>query len=51
MIQCAVPVQPLKMAKLNNRRYIGIEISEEYCRIAQERLQMINQIQEKPYRA
>lgn len=37
----------LKMAKLNNRRYIGIDISEEYCRIAQERLQMDNQVENK----
>lgn len=37
----------LKMAKLNNRRYIGIDISEEYCKIAQERLQMANHIQLK----
>lgn len=28
----------LKMAKKNNRNYIGIEVSEEYCKIAQERL-------------
>ena len=28
----------LKMAKKNNRNYIGIEISEEYCKIAKERL-------------
>ena len=27
-----------KMAKLNNRNYIGSEISEEYCNIADERL-------------
>ncbi len=27
----------LKMAKLNNRNFIGIEISEEYCKIASER--------------
>lgn len=27
-----------KMAMLNNRNYIGIEISEEYCQIAEERL-------------
>jgi|TARA_R110001592_G_C12953398_1_gene731574 site-specific DNA-methyltransferase (adenine-specific) len=27
-----------KMAKLNNRNYIGSEISEEYCNIAEERL-------------
>jgi len=28
----------LKMAKKNNRNYIGIEISEEYCRIAEDRV-------------
>lgn len=28
----------LKMAKLNNRNFIGIEISEKYCKIAQERI-------------
>jgi len=27
-----------KMAKINNRNYIGSEISEEYCKIANERL-------------
>ena len=27
-----------KMAKLNNRNYIGSEISDEYCNIANERL-------------
>jgi len=27
-----------KMAKINNRKYIGSEISEEYCNIANERL-------------
>jgi site-specific DNA-methyltransferase (adenine-specific) len=27
-----------KMAKLNNRNYIGIEIAEEYCKIAEERI-------------
>ena len=27
-----------KMAKLNNRNYIGSEISEEYCKIAEERI-------------
>jgi len=27
-----------KMAKLNNRRYIGIEISPEYCDIARNRV-------------
>ncbi len=29
-----------KMAKLLNRKYIGMDISEEYCKITQERLQM-----------
>ena len=28
----------LKMAKLNNRKYLGFEISEEYCHIIDERL-------------
>lgn len=28
----------LKMAKKNNRNYIGIEISEEYCNIAKKRI-------------
>ena len=28
-----------KMAKLNNRKYIGIDISEEYCDIARKRLE------------
>jgi site-specific DNA-methyltransferase (adenine-specific) len=27
-----------KMAQLNNRNFIGIEISEEYCKIAEERI-------------
>jgi site-specific DNA-methyltransferase (adenine-specific) len=27
----------LKMAKLNNRKSIGVDISEEYCQIAKER--------------
>ncbi|MBF0211526.1 MAG: site-specific DNA-methyltransferase, partial [Desulfamplus sp.] len=35
----------LKMAKLNNRRYIGIDISGEYCKIAEERLKISNQIE------
>ena len=30
-----------KMAKLNNRNYIGFEISKEYCDIAEERLKSI----------
>ena len=29
-----------KMAKLNNRKYIGIDISEEYCQIAKDRLEI-----------
>lgn len=29
-----------KMAKINNRNYIGSEISKEYCEIAEERLKM-----------
>jgi site-specific DNA-methyltransferase (adenine-specific) len=32
----------LKMAKKNNRNYIGIELSEEYCKIANERLSQLN---------
>lgn len=31
----------IKMAKKNNRKYIGIEISEEYCKIAEERVKSI----------
>lgn len=31
----------LKMAKLNNRQYLGIEISEEYYNIAKERLHIL----------
>lgn len=31
-----------KMAKLNNRKYIGIDISEEYCEITEKRLKMIS---------
>jgi len=31
----------IKMAKLNNRNYIGSEISKEYCKIAEERLKNI----------
>jgi site-specific DNA-methyltransferase (adenine-specific) len=30
-----------KMAKLNGRRYIGIDVSEEYCEIARERMEMV----------
>jgi len=33
----------LKMAKKNNRNYIGIEISEEYCKIAEARLQALRE--------
>ena len=29
-----------KMAKLHNRRFIGVDISEEYCKIAQERIRI-----------
>ena len=29
------------VAKKNNRNYIGIEISEEYCKIAEARLQAL----------
>ena len=32
-----------KMALINNRRFIGSEISEEYCQIANERIQTIQQ--------
>lgn len=35
-----------KMAKLHNRRYIGVDISEEYCKIAQERIRNVK-IQKK----
>jgi len=27
-----------KMAKLNNRNYIGIDISQDYCDIAEQRI-------------
>ncbi len=30
-----------KMAKLHSRKYIGVDISEEYCKIAQERVRMV----------
>lgn len=30
-----------KMAKLNNRNYIGFEISKEYCEIAEQRLEAV----------
>ena len=36
-----------KMAKLNNRNYIGIDISEEYCEISRERLKQITNLKEK----
>lgn len=32
-----------KMCKLTNRNYIGFEISEEYCQIAEERLLQVDQ--------
>jgi len=31
-----------KMAELNNRKYIGIDIAEEYCQIARERIEKIS---------
>jgi len=31
----------LKVALLNNRNYLGVEINEEYCRIARKRMEMI----------
>ena len=34
-----------KMAKLNNRNYIGFEISKEYCDIAEERLKEVKSCQ------
>ncbi|MBM4104645.1 MAG: site-specific DNA-methyltransferase, partial [Planctomycetes bacterium] len=30
-----------KVAKLHNRRYIGVDISEEYCKIAQQRIRIV----------
>ena len=30
-----------KMAIINNRNYIGSEISKEYCNIAEERISLI----------
>jgi len=30
-----------KMAKLNNRNYIGFELSQEYCNIAEKRLKIV----------
>lgn len=30
-----------KMAKYNNRKFVGVDISEEYCKIAEERVQMV----------
>ena len=35
-----------KMAKINNRKFIGVDISEEYCEIARKRIQMVK-IQKK----
>ncbi len=32
----------LKMAKLNNRKFIGIEISKDYCKIAEARIKAID---------
>ena len=32
-----------KMAKLNNRKYIGIEISSEYFEIAKKRIKLIQE--------
>lgn len=37
-----------KMAKLHNRRYIGIDISQEYVEIAQERIEMVKSQQKLP---
>lgn len=34
----------LKMAKINNRNYLGIEISPEYCKIAEERLKSVTKM-------
>ena len=34
-----------KMAKLNNRNYIGFEISKEYCEIAERRLKYVTNSQ------
>jgi site-specific DNA-methyltransferase (adenine-specific) len=31
----------LKVAKMNNRNYLGVDINEEYCRIARQRLAMV----------
>jgi site-specific DNA-methyltransferase (adenine-specific) len=31
----------LKVAKMNNRNYLGVEINEEYCRIARKRMEMV----------
>ena len=31
-----------KMAKINQRNYIGIDISQEYCDIAEKRLEKVN---------
>lgn len=37
-----------KMAILNNRNYIGFEISSEYCEEANKRLQLLQTVGEKP---
>jgi site-specific DNA-methyltransferase (adenine-specific) len=31
----------LKVALLNNRYYLGVDINEEYCQIARKRLDMV----------
>lgn len=31
-----------KMAKLNNRKYLGFEISEEYTELSKKRLELID---------
>ena len=33
-----------KMAKLNRRKFIGIDISEDYCKIARERVNSVNEL-------
>lgn len=34
--------KPYRMAVLNNRNYLGIEISKEYCDIANERIAQVD---------
>lgn len=36
----------MKMAKINNRKFIGVDISKEYCEIARERIKKVK-IQKK----